>query len=140
LGRGLSALLPEEPQDSREGVIEIEISNVSPNPGQPRQQFNEESIRELAASIKEYGVVQPVLVRAVGDRFELVAGERRLRAAREAGLSHIPAIVREMSDAQALEIALVENLQREDLNPMDQAEVKKRLRVEWERAGRRFRM
>jgi ParB family chromosome partitioning protein len=127
LGRGLRALLPDEPLASNDRVQEVAISRISTNPGQPRQQFNPETIAELAASIREHGVVQPVLLRAIGDDFELVAGERRLRAAREAGLETVPAIVRELSDGEALEIALVENLQREDLNPMDQAEAYRKL-------------
>lgn len=100
---------------------EIAIDKIHPNPKQPRTTFNEVSIAELAASIKVSGILQPLLVRPAGERFELIAGERRMRAAQQAGLKVVPAIVRELTDAESLEIALVENLQREDLGPLDRA-------------------
>ncbi len=130
LGRGLGALLPEV-DESTDQVNELEIGRISPNPEQPRQHFGEAAIEELAASIREHGVVQPIIVRPDGDSYQLIAGERRLRAARRAGLERIPAIVRSMSDAQALEVALIENLQREDLNPMEEAEAFKKLSEEF---------
>jgi ParB family chromosome partitioning protein len=100
---------------------EIPVDEVLPNPNQPRGTLDEAKLEELAASIKEHGIVQPVVVRPLGDRFELVAGERRWRAAQLAGLRTVPAVVRSLDERQAMEIALVENLQREDLNPIEQA-------------------
>lgn len=104
-----------------EELRELPISEILANPHQPRGRTDEDKLKELAASIREHGVVQPVVVRPLGDRFELVAGERRWRAAQLAGLSVVPAVVRSLNERQALEIALVENLQREDLNPIEQA-------------------
>jgi len=130
LGRGLSALIREpEPKHSPEprdatvalGAREIDIDLVDPNPHQPRTRFREESLEELAQSIRATGVIQPVVVRPVGPRFQLIAGERRWRAAQRAGLHRIPAIIRAVPDRQALEMTVVENLQREDLNPVEQA-------------------
>ncbi len=127
LGKGLGALIGESESAERAGVQEIEISRVVPNADQPRKQFDRVKLEELASSIREHGVVQPVIVRQRGDRFELVAGERRWRAAGLAGLRTIPAVVRELSETQVMEIALIENLQREDLNPMEEAEAFRRL-------------
>jgi len=127
LGKGLSALIPEEPTSSKEQIVEIEITQISTSPNQPRQDFSEESIKELAASITQHGLVQPIVVRRSGTGYQVVAGERRLRAAKEAGLTSIGAVVRDVSDADALQIALIENLQREDLNPMEEAEAYRRL-------------
>jgi ParB family chromosome partitioning protein len=130
LGRGLSALIREpepkhtpEPRDTgiHAAGREIDIDLIEPNPRQPRTRFREESLEELAQSIRVTGVIQPVVVRPVGARFQLIAGERRWRAAQRAGLHRIPAIVREVPDHQALEMTVVENLQREDLNPVEQA-------------------
>jgi ParB family chromosome partitioning protein len=130
LGMGLSALLgearpvasAEAHAEQRGGVRELEIARIRPNPDQPRVQFTEESIAELAESIAERGVLQPILVRPDGDGFEIVAGERRWRAAQKARLHTIPAIVREIDDAGTAEIALIENIQREDLNAIEEAE------------------
>ena len=135
LGRGLAALLdeavrtkpPEEEgvQGSAEaprGVRDIEVGRIRPNPSQPRMQFDEESIAELADSIAERGILQPILVRPDGDGFQLVAGERRWRAAQKARLHAIPAIVREIDDSTAAEIALIENVQRQDLNAIEEAD------------------
>lgn len=130
LGRGLSALMgeavpvaaDEPPSASRGGVREIEIGRIRPNPNQPRTLFAEESIDELADSIGERGVLQPILLRPHGDGYEIIAGERRWRAAQRARLHSIPAIVREIDDAAAAEIALIENIQREDLNAIEEAE------------------
>ncbi|MDP2859878.1 MAG: ParB/RepB/Spo0J family partition protein [Bacillota bacterium] len=127
LGKGLSALILEEPVSGKEQIVEIEIGQISPSPNQPRQEFAEESIKELADSIVQYGLVQPIVVRRAGPGYEVVAGERRLRAATLAGLKTIGAVVRELSDADALQIALIENLQREDLNPLEEAEAYRRL-------------
>ncbi|HKX92747.1 MAG TPA: ParB/RepB/Spo0J family partition protein [Sphingomicrobium sp.] len=137
LGMGLSALLGEaarapvaEPQaESRGGVREIEIGRIRPNPNQPRVQFSEESIDELADSIAERGVLQPILLRPHGDGegYEIIAGERRWRAAQRARLHTIPAIVREVDEATTAELALIENIQREDLNAIEEAEAYRQL-------------
>ena len=126
LGRGLDALIPVSSPTATEelaqGVRELPISEIGSNPFQPRSRFDDDAIRELAASIKATGVLQPVLVRGLGrDGYQLVAGERRLRAASLAGLETIPAVVREVDDREMLELALVENVQREDLNPIEEA-------------------
>ncbi|MEF2146490.1 MAG: ParB/RepB/Spo0J family partition protein [Desulfovibrionaceae bacterium] len=125
LGRGLDALLggtrPQESVNPAE-VKELPLHQVQPNPSQPRAEFSEQGLQDLAASIKSQGVLQPVLVRPLaGGKYELVAGERRLRASKMAGLRSIPALVREMSDQESLAIALIENLQREDLNAIEEA-------------------
>lgn len=127
LGQGLDALIPlNEPREDSEpdsSVKLVSIEALLPNPHQPRRLFVEESLAELSQSIKEMGVIQPLIVRPFGlDRFEIVAGERRWRAAALAGFSTIPVIVRDLSDSESLEIALIENLQRENLNPLDTAE------------------
>jgi ParB family transcriptional regulator, chromosome partitioning protein len=121
LGRGLGALLSSTPSES-DTLLDVEIDQIEPNPNQPRKSFNSNSLNELTASIRASGVIQPVIVRRHGAGFQLVAGERRWRAARQAGLPRIPAIVRDVTDAESLELALVENLLREDLNPMEEAE------------------
>jgi ParB family chromosome partitioning protein len=138
LGRGLGALLGGNPPvgkapaaapipaanvpvDSRDRVQRVAIQQVRPCPFQPRKDFSEESLRELADSIKEQGIVQPLIVRKNGDGFELIAGERRWRASQIAGLKEIPIIVREADDRAVLELALIENLQRENLNPIEEA-------------------
>ncbi len=127
LGQGLEALIPlDEPvgkDRSSQSIIHVSIDALVPNPNQPRRLFSEESLVDLSNSIKEMGVIQPLIVRnAAGGRYEIVAGERRWRAAKNAGFSTIPAIVKDVSDSESLEIALIENLQREDLNPVDTAE------------------
>ena len=121
LGRGLGALLSSTPAEG-DTLVEVEIDQIEPNPNQPRKSFDSNALNELSASIRASGVIQPVIVRRQGPGFQLVAGERRWRAARQAGLPRIPAIVREVTDAESLELALVENLLREDLNPMEEAE------------------
>lgn len=122
LGRGLRALIPETKAPEGPRLLELEIEQVVPGRYQPRQDFDSEKILDLARSIKARGVIQPIVVKALdGDRYELIAGERRWRAAREAGLGTVPALVRSAEDPEALELALVENLQREDLNPMEAA-------------------
>ena len=123
LGKGLSALIPQGSVfTGGRTIVNIDVNKIIPNPRQPRTQFNEESILELADSIKSKGIAQPILVRMKKDSYELVAGERRLRAAKKAGLSAVPAIIKDFTDEESLELALIENLQREDLNPMDEAE------------------
>ena len=121
LGRGLGALLSSTPTEA-DTLLEVGVDEIEANPNQPRKAFNSEALNELSASIKASGVIQPVIVRRQGTGYQLVAGERRWRAARQAGLERIPAIVREVTDAESLELALVENLLREDLNPMEEAE------------------
>lgn len=123
LGRGLSSLIPTEPIGHEGSALqEVPIASIRPNPLQPRSYFDEESMSSLAASIKEVGVLQPILVREAGEgEFELIAGERRWRAARRAGLQQIPVIVQSISDSSSLEHALVENLHRADLNPLEEA-------------------
>src|SRR3954471_1870417 len=122
LGRGLGALIPTGVVSNDEiGLQEIPISSIRPNPQQPREHFDEESLAALAESIREVGVLQPILVRAAGDGFELIAGERRWRAARRIGLQTIPGIVRTADDASMLQQAIVENVQREELNPLEEA-------------------
>src|SRR5467141_1348554 len=125
IGRGLEAILSASPANARTGqdeLRELALELISPNPRQPRGRFDEETLAALAASLGERGVLQPVLVRPkAGGTYELVAGERRWRAARLAGLDTIPALVRPRADAEALELALIENMAREDLNPIDEA-------------------
>lgn len=131
LGMGLQALLGEaarpasatgEPPASRGGVREIEIARIRPNPGQPRIQFDEDALAELADSIRERGVLQPILLRPDGDDYMIIAGERRWRAAQRARLHSIPAIVREIDESTTAELALIENIQRQDLNALEEAE------------------
>lgn len=124
LGKGLGALLPNSPvssADTAEAVIEIPIGKVDPNPLQPRVEFDERTLRDLAASIQSDGVLQPIVVRRDQDRYILVVGERRLRACRLAGLPKVPAIIREIESDKLLEVTLVENIQRENLNPLEVA-------------------
>lgn len=119
LGRGLGALIPTDISD--ESIQEIDLDIIFANEDQPRKTFDKEKIQELAKSIKTHGVLQPVLLRKRADKYELIAGERRWRAAKQAGLKEIPAIVKDITDTEAMEIALIENLQREDLNPLEEA-------------------
>ncbi len=122
LGRGLSALIPGAAEEVGAGLLEIPVEAVGPNPKQPRTMFEDESLDALALSIQEVGVLQPIVVRRGPRGYELIAGERRLRAAKRAGLATIPAIVRESDDAESLREALIENIHREDLNPIELAE------------------
>ena len=132
LGRGLSALIPAAPEPKQESVnLEIDVERITPSPFQPRRSFDEAKIEELASSIRNQGIIQPLVVRPKADQFELIAGERRWRAAIKAGLSHVPVVVRQASDHEALQLALVENLQREDLNPIEEANGYKRLQEEF---------
>jgi len=135
LGRGLGALLsspgPASPDAPTAPPIDLPIDAIMANPKQPRKAFDDRALRDLAASLSQTGVLQPVVVRPMGDGYQLIVGERRWRAAKLAGLTKIPAIVREASDAQSLELALVENLLREDLNPMEEAEGYQRLLAEF---------
>ena len=123
LGKGLGALLSTEgiPENTKDSVVELKINDVSPNEDQPRKDFDEEALQELSDSIKENGVIQPIIVQKKGTGYRIIAGERRWRASRLAGLTVIPAIVRELTEQQVMEQALIENLQREDLNPLEEA-------------------
>lgn len=135
LGRGLSSLFDEavraprdgEPVAERGGVRDIDIAQIRPNPNQPRQHFDAVALNELALSIADKGVLQPILLRPVDDGFEIIAGERRWRAAQKAQLHRIPALVRELDDATTAEVALIENIQRADLNAIEEAEAYKQL-------------
>jgi ParB family chromosome partitioning protein len=128
LGRGLGALIPQKQAESAppppppSGLMELRIDQIAPNPYQPRKTFNEASIEDLARSVREHGIVQPLVVTRTGDRYKLIAGERRFRAAQKAGLQTVPVIVKEMTgQGEELQIALIENIQREDLNPIEEA-------------------
>ena len=125
LGRGLSALIPGAAEEA--GLLEIPVSAIAPNPRQPRGSFDEEQMHDLTASIEAVGVLQPIVVRPAGERYQIVMGERRVRAARTAGLERIPAIVRTTEDDQLLRDALLENVHREDLNPLEEAAAYKQL-------------
>ncbi|MGE5594345.1 MAG: ParB/RepB/Spo0J family partition protein [Betaproteobacteria bacterium] len=127
LGKGLSALIPDmQPEDS-ERVRELPIDRIQPNPYQPRKRFDDAKLAELAESIKAHGIVQPLVVRKVDEGYQLVVGQRRLLAARMAGLAEVPAVVADLDDSEMIQVALIENLQREDLNPMEEAESYRRL-------------
>lgn len=142
LGRGLSALLPQRPisavpqsppdvaAPTGKQVLTLRIDDIQPNPLQPRSVFDTERLEELANSIETHGIIQPLLVRRHGPTYELIAGERRLRAAKLAGLSEVPAVVQDFADDRILEVALIENIQREDLNPMETAQALDRLHTE----------
>ena len=135
LGRGLSALIPgrEPAEPPRGGALEIELGRIDPNPLQPRKYFDEALIEELARSIAEHGVVQPVLVARNGERYQLIAGERRLRAAKKAGLDTIPAVVKQgATKSDVLQLAIIENVQRADLNPIEEAVAYRQLHDEFQ--------
>jgi ParB family transcriptional regulator, chromosome partitioning protein len=128
LGRGLSALIPEMPAASREsGTTDVDLDLLDPNRFQPRLQLDEARLEELAQSIRVNGVIQPILVRRANGRYEIIAGERRWRAAQRAGLLKIPVVVRDVPDDRLLQVALIENIQRENLNPIDEALAYQRL-------------
>lgn len=132
LGKGLGALLGSETIPDNEGrtILDLSIQDISPNEHQPRKYFDKESLKELANSIKENGVIQPIIVTKTGQTYQIVAGERRWRAARLAGLTVVPAIVKELSNLEILQQALIENVQRQDLNPIETAEALDRLMTE----------
>ncbi|MDD5132064.1 MAG: ParB/RepB/Spo0J family partition protein [bacterium] len=132
LGKGLEALIPgvtlnDGDVSLSESITHVKLDNIVPNKYQARHYFNEQKIRELAASIQTNGLVHPLLVRRLDDGYELIAGERRWRAAKEAGLADVPAIVKEVNDAEMFELSLIENIQREDLNPLEEAEAYRQL-------------
>ncbi|MEX0991301.1 MAG: ParB/RepB/Spo0J family partition protein [Actinomycetota bacterium] len=134
LGRGLSALIPGAPEAggtaAGTGLLELPVNAITPNPRQPRTTFDEAALESMVASVREVGVLQPVVVRTTSDGYELIAGERRFRAAQRAGLATIPAIVRESDDVTSLQEAIIENIQREDLNPIELAEALRELQEE----------
>ncbi len=133
LGRGLRALIPEAETPAEGEIVEIPVGRIEPAPFQARREFNEEAMEELAASIAEHGVMQPVVVRTLaGDRYQLIIGERRWRASQLAGLEKIPALVRDVDDLASSEMMLVENLQREDLNPLEEANAYRHLAEEFQ--------
>ncbi len=130
LGKGLGALIPEKPSpeiDGKKGLRNCGIEEIQPNPFQPRKHFKEEQLQGLTESIREKGILQPLIVRRKGAGFELIAGERRWRAAQKAGLKEVPIIIRDVSETELLELSLIENIQREDLNPVEEAEAYKSL-------------
>lgn len=131
LGKGLGALIPELEAENTGPSQEVDIELITANPYQPRKEFSDEKLTELSESIREHGVIQPLIVRQVNGKYELIAGERRLRASKLAGLTKVPVVIREMSDETMMEVALVENLQREDLNPIEEAEAYRRLMNEF---------
>lgn len=123
LGKGLDAIFAENDTEDAHAAVLLKVSELEPNRGQPRRAFSEQALGELADSIAQHGVLQPLLVRPLmGGGYQIVAGERRWRAARMAGVEEVPAVVREMSDGEVMELALIENLQREDLNPLEEAQ------------------
>ena len=144
LGKGLDSLIPsygEEEQiniakktakaENKEGVVTVKINSVEPNKNQPRKAFNEDALAELADSIKQYGVIQPILVQKRNKYYEIIAGERRWRAAKLAGLKEVPVVIKDYSEQEIVEISLIENIQREDLNPIEEAQAYKRLLNEY---------
>lgn len=148
LGKGLDSLIPtnvmmesevkhatvstaSSAEEGKDGALMVKLSKVEPNREQPRKNFDEDSLQELAESLKQFGMLQPILVQNRGDYYEIIAGERRWRAAKIAGLKEVPVIVRELTDQEIVEISLIENIQREDLNPIEEAQAYKRLLTEF---------
>jgi ParB family chromosome partitioning protein len=121
LGKGIEALIPEKESTGSDKIIFVQTEKIKPNPLQPREDFEPESLNELTQSIKEKGIIQPVLVRRQGDGFELIAGERRWRACSQLGMKEIPVIVKDVDDEDSLELSLIENIQRQNLNPIEEA-------------------
>ena len=136
LGKGINALIPDFKVDPEEGndhtgMMELLINEISPGPSQPRKDFNDTKLLELEASIRENGVIQPIVVQKKGDGFEIICGERRWRASQKAGLKKIPVVIREVSNTESLQLALIENIHRQDLNPIEEAEAYNRLHKEF---------
>lgn len=127
LGKGLGALIASEANDDNTGIIEIRINELEPNSDQPRKYFDDDKLVQLSDSIKQHGVIQPIIVKKHNNIYTIIAGERRWRAAKLAGLTKVPVLVKEYTDKQVMEIALIENLQREDLNPIEEADAYQRL-------------
>ena len=122
LGKGLGALISNEATEDDSGIVELRINEIEPNAGQPRKYFDDEKLVQLSESIKQHGIIQPIIVRKDDSRYTIIAGERRWRAAKLAGLSKVPVLVKEFTNKQVMEVALIENLQREDLNPIEEAD------------------
>jgi len=136
LGKGINALIPDFETEvpattATAGMVELLIDEISPGDTQPRKDFNDEKLKELENSIRENGVIQPIVVQKQGDGYEIICGERRWRASRKAGLKKIPAVIREVSNTQSLQMALIENIHRQDLNPIEEAQAYKRLSHEF---------
>lgn len=132
LGKGLGALIPENEEKIENAITEIKLTDIEPNDKQPRKEFDDTALSDLSESIKEHGVVQPIIVRKLGNGYQIIAGERRWRASRLAGLKTIPAIVKDCTNLEVMELALIENLQREDLNSIEEAQAYKSLIEEYE--------
>ena len=122
LGKGLGALISNEATEDDAGIIEIRINEIEPNAGQPRKYFDDEKLVQLSESIKQHGIIQPIIVKKDNNRYIIIAGERRWRAAKIAGLAKVPVLIKEFTNKQVMEVALIENLQREDLNPIEEAD------------------
>ena len=131
LGKGLGALIASETNDDNTGVIEVKINEIEPNSDQPRKYFDDDKLSQLSESIKQHGVIQPIIVKKDNNMYTIIAGERRWRAAKLAGLTKVPVLIKEYTDKQVMEIALIENLQREDLNPIEEADAYQRLMEEY---------
>ena len=136
LGKGLGALIGTRPVtraefDSSEKICQVSLTSIDPSPLQPRKEFARDTLQELVESIRQHGIIQPLIVRPMNGRHELIAGERRWRAAQEAGLTEVPVIIRSATDLEVLELSLIENLQREDLNPIEEAQGYARLAGEF---------
>ncbi|MCD3246471.1 ParB/RepB/Spo0J family partition protein [Clostridium botulinum C] len=127
LGKGLGALIPEEDIENSESVLKVKMNLIKPNSNQPRKNFDEEKILQLAESIKEHGIIQPLILQKSNELYTIIAGERRWRAAKKVGLQELPAVVVELSNKEILEVSLIENIQREDLNPIEEALAYKKL-------------
>ena len=121
LGKGIGALIPEKETSAQENILHVKIDQIKPNPFQPREDFGHQSMEELTRSIREKGIIQPIVVRRRGDYYELIAGERRFRAAKLLNIKEIPVIIRDAEDEDSLELSLIENIQRQDLNPIEEA-------------------
>ncbi len=131
LGKGLGALISTANEETSSGVVELRINDIEPNVGQPRKKFDDDKLLQLSDSIKQHGIVQPIIVRKEDNIYKIVAGERRWRAARLAGLNNVPVIIKDVTNKQVMEMALIENIQREDLNPIEEAEAYERLLNEY---------
>ena len=131
LGKGLEALIPRKKEEKEEGFVSLSVEKIEPSPFQPRQEIDPQELEDLKTSIREKGIIQPIIVRKVGEKFEIVAGGRRFQAAKSLGIKELPAIIREVSDKESLVLALVENLQRKNLNPIEEALAFKRLNEEF---------
>lgn len=132
LGKGLGALISDESLEEASGVIELKINEIEPNAGQPRKAFDDEKLLQLSESIKQHGIIQPIIVKKYNNIYTIIAGERRWRAAKLAGLSRVPVLIKDFTEKQVMEVALIENLQREDLNPIEEADAFLHLMNEYE--------